>query len=73
MTEIVLSRSWAVKGQIWTTGERPLGTLRRVLYTFYSHHVWAQPGGSMRDGDSIKACDELGLAMQLTGRRHFLH
>ncbi|ABB34019.1 bifunctional phosphoribosylaminoimidazolecarboxamide formyltransferase/IMP cyclohydrolase [Synechococcus sp. CC9605] len=31
------------------------------------------PGGSMRDGDSIKACDELGLAMQLTGRRHFLH
>ena len=31
------------------------------------------PGGSMRDADSIKACDELGLAMQLTGRRHFLH
>jgi len=27
----------------------------------------------MRDADSIKACDELGLAMQLTGRRHFLH
>ena len=32
-----------------------------------------QPGGSMRDGDSIKACDELGLAMVTTGRRHFLH
>ena len=31
------------------------------------------PGGSMRDGDSIKACDELGMAMVLTGRRHFLH
>ena len=31
------------------------------------------PGGSMRDADAIKACDELGLAMQLTGRRHFLH
>ena len=31
------------------------------------------PGGSMRDADSIKACDELGLAMMLTGRRHFLH
>ena len=31
------------------------------------------PGGSMRDADSIKACDELGLAMLLTGRRHFLH
>ena len=40
-----------------------------------SHGITAviHPGGSMRDGDSIKACDELGLAMQLTGRRHFLH
>ncbi len=40
-----------------------------------SHGVTAviHPGGSMRDADSIKACDELGLAMQLTGRRHFLH
>jgi phosphoribosylaminoimidazolecarboxamide formyltransferase/IMP cyclohydrolase len=32
-----------------------------------------QPGGSVRDGDSIAACDELGLAMVTTGRRHFLH
>ncbi|MBE9154431.1 bifunctional phosphoribosylaminoimidazolecarboxamide formyltransferase/IMP cyclohydrolase [Cyanobium sp. LEGE 06113] len=32
-----------------------------------------QPGGSVRDKDSIRACDELGLAMLLTGRRHFLH
>ncbi|MFM7087517.1 MAG: bifunctional phosphoribosylaminoimidazolecarboxamide formyltransferase/IMP cyclohydrolase [Cyanobium sp.] len=31
------------------------------------------PGGSMRDADSIAACDELGLAMVITGRRHFLH
>jgi phosphoribosylaminoimidazolecarboxamide formyltransferase/IMP cyclohydrolase len=31
------------------------------------------PGGSLRDGDSIRACDELGLAMLVTGRRHFLH
>ena len=40
-----------------------------------SHGITAviQPGGSMRDGDSIKACDELGLAMVTTGRRHFLH
>jgi phosphoribosylaminoimidazolecarboxamide formyltransferase/IMP cyclohydrolase len=40
-----------------------------------SHGIAAviQPGGSMRDGDSIKACDELGLAMVTTGRRHFLH
>jgi len=31
------------------------------------------PGGSLRDADSIAACDELGLAMLITGRRHFLH
>jgi phosphoribosylaminoimidazolecarboxamide formyltransferase / IMP cyclohydrolase len=32
-----------------------------------------QPGGSLRDPDSIKAADELGLVMVLTGMRHFLH
>jgi phosphoribosylaminoimidazolecarboxamide formyltransferase/IMP cyclohydrolase len=32
-----------------------------------------QPGGSLRDRDSIQAADELGLVMALTGSRHFLH
>ncbi|MEH1932370.1 MAG: bifunctional phosphoribosylaminoimidazolecarboxamide formyltransferase/IMP cyclohydrolase [Nostoc sp.] len=32
-----------------------------------------QPGGSLRDKDSIKAANELGLLMVLTGIRHFLH
>jgi phosphoribosylaminoimidazolecarboxamide formyltransferase/IMP cyclohydrolase len=32
-----------------------------------------QPGGSMRDQDSIAACDEHGMAMVLTGVRHFRH
>ncbi|OGG93637.1 MAG: bifunctional phosphoribosylaminoimidazolecarboxamide formyltransferase/inosine monophosphate cyclohydrolase [Candidatus Lambdaproteobacteria bacterium RIFOXYD2_FULL_50_16] len=32
-----------------------------------------QPGGSMRDEDSIKACDQLGMAMAFTGLRHFNH
>jgi len=32
-----------------------------------------QPGGSMRDGDSIQAADELGLVMVFTHIRHFLH
>lgn len=32
-----------------------------------------QPGGSLRDKDSIKAANELGLIMVLTGIRHFLH
>ncbi|MGI6545249.1 MAG: bifunctional phosphoribosylaminoimidazolecarboxamide formyltransferase/IMP cyclohydrolase [Fastidiosipilaceae bacterium] len=35
--------------------------------------VIIQPGGSVRDDDSIKACDELGIAMVFTGKRHFLH
>ena len=33
----------------------------------------AQPGGSMRDTDSIAACDEHGVAMIFTGVRHFRH
>jgi AICARFT/IMPCHase bienzyme/ClpA/ClpB-like protein len=32
-----------------------------------------QPGGSVRDADSIQACDEHGLAMVFTGIRHFRH
>ncbi|WP_320668337.1 bifunctional phosphoribosylaminoimidazolecarboxamide formyltransferase/IMP cyclohydrolase [Prochlorococcus sp. MIT 1307] len=32
-----------------------------------------QPGGSIRDKDSIAACDELGITMLFTGMRHFLH
>ena len=32
-----------------------------------------QPGGSIRDQDSITAANELGVIMALTGTRHFLH
>jgi len=32
-----------------------------------------QPGGSIRDKDSIDYCNEHGLAMVLTGTRHFKH
>jgi phosphoribosylaminoimidazolecarboxamide formyltransferase/IMP cyclohydrolase len=32
-----------------------------------------QPGGSMRDADSVAACDENNLAMVCTGVRHFRH
>jgi phosphoribosylaminoimidazolecarboxamide formyltransferase/IMP cyclohydrolase len=32
-----------------------------------------QPGGSLRDQDSITAADELGIVMVFTGVRHFLH
>ena len=33
----------------------------------------AQPGGSIKDEDVIKAADEKGLAMVFTGMRHFRH
>jgi phosphoribosylaminoimidazolecarboxamide formyltransferase/IMP cyclohydrolase len=32
-----------------------------------------QPGGSMRDDEVVSAADAAGLAMVLTGRRHFRH
>ena len=36
-------------------------------------HFIVQPGGSIRDAEVIAACDKLGIAMALTGRRHFRH
>jgi len=32
-----------------------------------------QPGGSIKDQDSIDACDSLGISMIFTGERHFKH
>ncbi|MEO5968618.1 MAG: bifunctional phosphoribosylaminoimidazolecarboxamide formyltransferase/IMP cyclohydrolase [Bdellovibrionia bacterium] len=32
-----------------------------------------QPGGSIKDKESIAACDEHGISMGFTGRRHFKH
>ncbi|MDR2162485.1 MAG: bifunctional phosphoribosylaminoimidazolecarboxamide formyltransferase/IMP cyclohydrolase [Clostridiales Family XIII bacterium] len=32
-----------------------------------------QPGGSIRDADSIRRANELGIAMVFTGERHFRH
>ena len=32
-----------------------------------------QPGGSIRDGESVKAADDHGMAMIVTGVRHFKH
>jgi phosphoribosylaminoimidazolecarboxamide formyltransferase/IMP cyclohydrolase len=35
--------------------------------------AFIQPGGSVRDKEVIAACDEAGVAMVMTGRRHFRH
>ncbi|MCC7030642.1 MAG: bifunctional phosphoribosylaminoimidazolecarboxamide formyltransferase/IMP cyclohydrolase [Chitinophagaceae bacterium] len=35
--------------------------------------AFIQPGGSIRDKDSMQYCQEQGLAMVITGMRHFKH
>ena len=35
--------------------------------------AFIQPGGSIRDGDSITYCQQNNLAMVITGMRHFKH
>lgn len=32
-----------------------------------------QPGGSVQDAEVIKACNRLGIALMMTGQRHFKH
>ncbi len=39
----------------------------------YGVKAIAQPGGSVRDADSIKKADECGIVMLFTGERHFKH
>lgn len=39
----------------------------------YGVEAIAQPGGSVRDADSVAAADALNVAMVFTGVRHFKH
>ena len=39
----------------------------------YNIKAIIQPGGSIRDQESIDACNEHGIAMVFTGIRHFKH
>ncbi|MBT4288097.1 MAG: bifunctional phosphoribosylaminoimidazolecarboxamide formyltransferase/IMP cyclohydrolase [Deltaproteobacteria bacterium] len=50
----------------------PFDDTVREAASFGIKHI-VQPGGSMRDDDAIKACNELGMAMAFTGLRHFNH
>jgi len=43
------------------------------LAATYGIKAVIQPGGSIKDQDSIDACDKLGIAMVMTGVRHFKH
>lgn len=46
-----------------TVGEADLFGIKYII----------QPGGSKRDQDSVKLCNERGIAMAFTGMRHFRH
>ncbi|MPN38529.1 Bifunctional purine biosynthesis protein PurH [bioreactor metagenome] len=39
----------------------------------YNIKAIIQPGGSLRDAESIEACDEYGISMVISGTRHFKH
>ncbi len=43
------------------------------LVANYGVTAIVQPGGSIRDEDSIKKANEKGIAMLFTGMRHFKH
>ncbi len=44
-----------------------------TLAAEYGVTAIVQPGGSVRDEDSVRKADELGIAMVFTGERHFKH
>ena len=50
----------------------PFGDTVRLAYD-YGIKAVIQPGGSIKDQESIDVCNERGMAMILTGTRHFLH
>ena len=79
-----VSRIWAAEAALERAGEGAKGAVLAsdAFFPFddcvrlaakYGISAIIQPGGSMRDEDSIKACDELGIAMVFTGMRHFKH
>lgn len=44
-----------------------------ALAAQYGVTAIVQPGGSVRDEDSVRKADELGISMLFTGERHFKH
>jgi phosphoribosylaminoimidazolecarboxamide formyltransferase/IMP cyclohydrolase len=50
----------------------PFGDTVKLAYD-YGIKAVIQPGGSIKDQESIDACNELGITMICTGKRHFLH
>jgi phosphoribosylaminoimidazolecarboxamide formyltransferase/IMP cyclohydrolase len=79
-----VSRIWAAQAALERAGEKAAGAALASdayfpfddcvrLAAMYGITAIIQPGGSIRDEESIKACDELGISMVFTGIRHFRH
>ena len=79
-----VSRIWALENAIRQGGDRIAGSVMASDAFFpFSDCVEAaheagitaiiQPGGSVRDQESIDAADKYGIAMVFTGMRHFKH
>lgn len=79
-----VNRIWAAENALNRAGEGAKGAALAsdAFFPFddcvrlaAEHGITAiiQPGGSIKDEDSIKACDELGISMIMTGMRHFKH
>lgn len=77
-----MSRVDAVRAAVQAAGEVDLVLASDAFFPFADGVELAaesgvraviQPGGSRRDDDVIEACNRLGLAMVMTGMRHFRH
>jgi phosphoribosylaminoimidazolecarboxamide formyltransferase / IMP cyclohydrolase len=79
-----VSRIWAAERAVLNAGENAKGAVLTseaffpfddVVRLAAAAGVTAilQPGGAKRDAEVVAACDELGVAMVLTGSRHFKH
>lgn len=79
-----VNRIWAVQQSIERSGEKVKGAvLASDAFFPFPDCVEAaakagisaiiQPGGSIRDQESIDACNKYGIAMIFTGMRHFKH
>ena len=78
------NRIWATKQAIEHAGEEVKGAVMAsdAFFPFNdcveeAHKAGIkaiiQPGGSIRDQDSIDSCNKYGIAMIFTGERHFKH
>ena len=64
----------AVKdGRTLGVGAGQMNRIGVTLAAEYGVTAIVQPGGSVRDEDSIRKADEKGIAMVFTGERHFKH